>query len=265
MQSSRLRSGAASPVSTCMSTPSASPTMPRGSRTPRSPSSEKPTGSECTTSRSAFSACLAPAASTRLMSASSTSWPPRLIVAEKISLFSRPAVRLTISESTVSPAMRSAASTASRMACSARSRSTTTPDFTPCDFWWPMPMTWTWCVRPRRIWLSLARLQLGDHAADLARADIEHRDDAGAARRGVLLTAKPAHIVLPRLLLGGLGLLVERGCRGASTRFRRQLRSTSRSSSRRSTAAMSRDSSPFSRSSREHFGQRLGRRRPPAA
>ena len=62
MQSSRLRSGAASPVSTCMSTPSVSPTMPRGSRTPRSASSEKPIGSEWTTSRSAFSACLAPAA-----------------------------------------------------------------------------------------------------------------------------------------------------------------------------------------------------------
>ena len=115
MQSSRLRSGAASPVSTCMSTPSVSPTMPRGSRTPRSASSEKPTGSEWITSRSALSACLAPAASTRLMSASSTSWPPRLMVAEKVSLFSRPAVRLTISESTVSPAMRSAASTARRM------------------------------------------------------------------------------------------------------------------------------------------------------
>jgi hypothetical protein len=53
---------------------------------------------------------------------------------EKASLFSRPAVMLTISESTVSPAMRSAASTERRMACSARSRSTMTPDFTPCDF-----------------------------------------------------------------------------------------------------------------------------------
>ena len=59
---------------------------------------------------------LAPAASTLLMSAASTSWPPRSIVAEKISLFSRPAEMLTIRLSTVRPAMRSAASTASRTA-----------------------------------------------------------------------------------------------------------------------------------------------------
>ena len=51
----------------------------------------------------------------------------------KVSLFSRPADRLTISESIVSPAMRSAASTASRIACSALSMSMTTPDFTPSE------------------------------------------------------------------------------------------------------------------------------------
>ena len=215
---------------------------------PRSPSSEKPVGSECTTSRSAFSACLAPAASTRLMSAASTSWPPRLIEAAKVSLFSRPAATLTIRESTVSPAMRSAASTASRIACSALSRSTTTPDFTPRDFWWPMPMTCDLMGAAAQQLAFADRLQPGDHAAHLARADVEHGDDAGAARRAVLLGAEPAHIFFP-----GFDLVFMPSCARSSRRCGATAASgvsctTSRSANRMSTAAMSRDSRPASRS-----------------
>ena len=54
-----------------------------------------------------------------------------------------------MSDSTVSPAMRSAASTARRIACSAASRSTTTPDLMPRERWWPMPSTSIAWVRPR--------------------------------------------------------------------------------------------------------------------
>jgi hypothetical protein len=51
-----------------------------------------------------------------------------------MSLCRRPAETLTIRLSIVSPAMRSAASTASRTTLSAASRSAITPFFTPRDF-----------------------------------------------------------------------------------------------------------------------------------
>ena len=54
-----------------------------------------------------------------------------------------------MSDSTVTPAMRSAASTARRIACSAASRLTTTPDLMPRERWWPMPSTSIEWVRPR--------------------------------------------------------------------------------------------------------------------
>ena len=42
-----------------------------------------------------------------------------------------------------------------------------------------------------------ARAQLRDDAADLAGADVEHRDDAGAPLRSILLSAEPAHMLFP--------------------------------------------------------------------
>ena len=41
------------------------------------------------------------------------------------------------------------------------------------------------CVRPRSSLPSSRGLSLRDHAADLVRADIEHRQSAGPARRGI--------------------------------------------------------------------------------
>ncbi len=61
----------------------------------------------------------------------------------------------------------------------------------------------------------LARLQPRDHAANLARADVEHRDDAGCGGTNCPFERQSSSYVFPRLLLGGLGLLGQRGCRGA--------------------------------------------------
>ena len=55
---------------------------------------------------------------------------------------------------TVTSAMRSAASTASRIACSASSRSTTTPDLMPRERVEAKPSTSTECVRRRSASLS---------------------------------------------------------------------------------------------------------------
>src|SRR5690606_21605173 len=43
----------------------------------------------------------------------------------------------------------------------------------------------------------LARLEARDDAADLAGTDVENRDDAGAARLRLVLSAEPAHILRP--------------------------------------------------------------------
>jgi hypothetical protein len=53
-----------------------------------------------------------------------------------------------MSDSTVSPAIRSAESTASRIACSAWSRSTTAPALMPRERWKPKPSTSIEWVRP---------------------------------------------------------------------------------------------------------------------
>ena len=61
---------------------------------------------------------------------------PLLTEAEQFSLLRRPAETLTISEPTVTPAIRSAASTAWRIDSSAASRFATTPDLMPRTRWW---------------------------------------------------------------------------------------------------------------------------------
>ena len=64
------------------------------------------------------------------------------------------------------------------MACSAASRSTIAPPFSPRERWWPMPMMRARCVRPAQQRRSRrARVQPGDEADDLAGADVEHRQD----------------------------------------------------------------------------------------
>ncbi len=119
------------------------------------------------------------------MSASSTAWPgQRRRWPNRSRSRAGPQETLTISDSTVTPAMRSAASTARRIACSAASRLVTTPDLMPRERWWPMPSTSIEWVRPRSASLGVARLQPGDQAADLARADIEHGDDRAAGATG---------------------------------------------------------------------------------
>ncbi len=75
--------------------------------------------------------------------------PPILTLAEKASLFSRPQERLTIRLPTVTSAMRSAASTASLIARSASSRSTTMPDLMPRERVEAKPSTSIACVRRR--------------------------------------------------------------------------------------------------------------------
>ena len=82
---------------------------------------------------------------------------------------------------TVTSAMRSAASTARRIACSASSRSTTTPDLMPRERVEAKPSTSTGCVRrrsasPSRGFSRAIRQQI------LRRADVEHADGHRAAR-----------------------------------------------------------------------------------
>ena len=64
-----------------------------------------------------------------MMSSSRTAPEASATLAEKVSLFSRPQVTETMRVSTVTPAMRSAASTARADACSALSRWATMPAF----------------------------------------------------------------------------------------------------------------------------------------
>ena len=92
------------------------------------------------------------------------------------------------------------------------------------------------------------RLQPGDHAAHLARTDVEYGDDAGAARRTVLLGAEPAHTFFP-----GFDLVFTAFMRSLIAAVRATAASgvsctTRRPANRMSTAAMSRDSRPASRS-----------------
>ena len=61
----------------------------------------------------------------------------------------RPPDKLTMTLSSSTPDIRSAASTASRIAFSAASRSTIAPALTPRERWWPTPSTLQRCVRPR--------------------------------------------------------------------------------------------------------------------
>ena len=61
----------------------------------------------------------------------------------------RPPDMLTMTPPTSTPAMRSAASMASRAACSADRKSTTAPPLTPTERWWPTPSTLQRWVRPR--------------------------------------------------------------------------------------------------------------------
>ena len=96
---------------------------------------------------------------------------------------SRPPVRLTITDWISTFAIRSAAWTAWRIAPSAASRSTTAPPFSPSERWWPMPRMRARWVRPRSVSRFSDRLQLGDEADDLARADVEHGKGRALARR----------------------------------------------------------------------------------
>src|SRR5262245_38937985 len=79
------------------------------------------------------------------------------------------------------------------------------------------------------------RFQSRDDAAYLARADVEHSDDAGAARRSIPLACEPAHILRSDFLPGfdfSLSAALRRtAASGVSWK-------TSRSVSRMSTATM---------------------------
>ena len=266
-QSSRLRSGAASAVSTCMSTPSVSPTMPRGSRTPRSPSSEKPTGSEWTTCALGLQRLLARRPpSTRLMSASSTSWPPRLIVAEKVSLFSRPAETLTISEVDRQPghALGRIDGQPDRLLGAvevddhaglhaARLLVADADDLRPCG-----------CGRGSS-WLSSRGFSSRDHAADLARTDIEHGDDAGPlARAAVAVDRQASSYLRSSGLLAGLA----RSLSAASRCFSAASASAARRCGRQAAGRRRRcraTAAAVSRVQRDELGQRLLDARAPAA
>ncbi len=70
-----------------------------------------------------------------------TALPRSAILASNSCEDSRPPDMLTTTLSTSTPDMRSAASTARRIAPSAASRSTIAPAFTPRERWWPMPST----------------------------------------------------------------------------------------------------------------------------
>ena len=181
----RLRVAAASTVTTCMSTPSRLPSMPRGSRMLRVSSSAKPIGSECSTARPSRTEWRLPAASTRSVSASFAVEPRKWTVAANCSLAMRPAETETKTDSMCTPAMRSAASSAWWTASSAATKSITVPAF--------MPRAWV-CASPSTsiAWLRRRSTSCGERGVSRpikqtillvpissAHATVERRGDSG--------------------------------------------------------------------------------------
>ena len=101
------------------------------------------------------------------------------------------------------------------------------------------------------------RLQPRDHAAHLARADVEYGDNAGAARRTVLLGAEPAHTFFPGFDLAFTAFMRSLIAAVRATAASGVSCTTRRPANRMSTAAMSRDSRPASRSDRRQLVDRL--------
>ena len=179
---------------------------------PRSASSEKPIGQRMDTSRSAFSACLAPAASTRLMSAcvdlvaaEIDRWPRR-----SRSSAGRPQT-LTMSEFDGHPghALGGVDGKPDRLLGPVEIDDDARFDaarFLVADADHLRPGGCGRAAAGRRS----ARLQPRDHAADLARADVEHGDDAGAARRADRFCRRASSYLRLRLCFG-FALFLERG------------------------------------------------------
>jgi len=114
------------------------------------PSIEKPIGSECSTARPSRIECRLPAASTRAISPSETAVPAMSISAANNSLASRPVDIDSTTDSISTAAVRSAPSTAWRMASSACARLTTPPALVPRAPAWPKPTTSiAWLLRVR--------------------------------------------------------------------------------------------------------------------
>ena len=122
--------------------------MPRGGQAVGAPSSAKPVGSECSAARPSRAEAMAASSSAAFTSAAPTARPPTFAAADRRCDAMRPPVRLTITPSARTPAMRSAAATAQRIEVSAASMSSTRPALTPREGWRPMPMILTRCVRP---------------------------------------------------------------------------------------------------------------------
>ena len=119
-----------------------------GSSMPRVASSAKPVGSECSTARPGASRSCWPLRARDACRRRSPMAAQRRRRRDRIREPSRPPVMLTMTAWISTLAMRSAASTARRIACSAASRSTMAPPFSPRERWWPMPRMRARCVRP---------------------------------------------------------------------------------------------------------------------
>ena len=154
--------------------------------------------------------------------------------------------------------MRSAASTASRIACSALSRSTTTPDFTPRDFWWPMPMHLR-LVRAAAQQLAFARAASACAIMQHTLLEPTSSTVTTPERRAGPFFCAPSQLIPSSpasTWLHGFMRFVQRGRRGATAASGVSC-TTRRPASRMSTAAMSRDSRPASRSIVDELGDRL--------
>ena len=137
-----------------------------------------------------------------------TAWPPmRTFALADAREPSRPPVRLTMTLSACTPAMRSAASTARRIAFSASSMSTTTPALRPRERWWPMPRMRQRVRAAAQQVGRVGRHQPRDQAHDLGRADVEHGQDRALARRQRLHARRDANAPLMLDPLRPAGLL----------------------------------------------------------
>ena len=162
----------------------------------------------------------------------------------------------------MTPARRSAVSTARRIACSAASRLTTTPDLMPRERWWPKPSTSIAWVRPRIASASSASfgVEPRDQAADLGRPDVEDRDDRRAARHWparLFGGAEELHQAAVPFFARLLALLEQVGARRLAPSSVR--RKTSRLGRRMSIAAISREKHAMPVVERDGLDQRARR------
>ncbi len=118
--------------------------------------------------------------------------PTISISAANSSLASRPAETDSTTDSISTDAMRSAPSTAWRIASSAWPRLTTPPAFMPRATVWPKPTTSMRMAAAGQHLLRRVRPQPRDQAGDLARTDIERGDQSAAPRRDRLHLGRQA-------------------------------------------------------------------------